>query len=1038
MAQNFEQIIDLLSEMKRVNALNADSFDRLLVGISNKLDLVNDNASKDLLKAYVEELKSSVESKYDNTLSRFENIEKALKVLYNSHVESGESLDIAQFSEVFTKNVNHFYTEAKQNKAILSGIESKLSELINNKTDKEDILRTISLLRKDFENLNHGYKSIIDDLNTSMKSILSSIISLDPLKTGNESKEQVAAIYDSVEQIVSHLQLMVEKDNLLEKLLKNVVTSQDLKVAQGVIDTIVEKTDKIETKVASLADKTDAKALKDVASHIKESIESGSIKDDYLDLKKCSQDIANQTKDVKQTLGKVAKDIENLPDTSSIETSLKRVYSKLDNIMEGITASNVKGDMFDLNTSLTLLRDDLNTIKNITEDLNDVLRDKISSAVDSFTTDTDVTAIRKYINEVLEKVPSREDIERILTSDSEKIDVLIEKTDNIASKLDYLPSESSFQDLKNSNLSFGNDLGSLISKTESIDEKLSNLNFEKEFSSLYNKTNSIEDWLLNSKIKETSEDMAAQIHKKAEQEDVLSLRKHTEQIASTLEKLNNEEVIKGMIEELKELIETKFSQTTDSKISDCDENIQKLQALLENYKKDFASSPAVVSGIDDFSESLSKIQENSKENFAAVSAHLNSIAKLVEKHGGIESELRYSISELDGLKMQIADLIQLVQEKENADKTESEQVLSEYTKNVSEFLTQNLQELKSNLESGGDYAQNQLQQGFTYNAELIEEKAAAISSLVKNLLKNYNKKDSESSKLQEFDEKFSDFRQELSLLNTDIIENLSARTEKICDEIDLVRDTVANIPAGISAKEIEEKFLQLSDLISSFESKSADFDSETISNQLSVLENNIRDFVLSDVDSVIIKMDSLKEFVENSIKSIVPPDPEKMQELHDYLGKIEQFQKSQQELIQGAADMIQENMALQHDELKSMISSALDTDNILDNVRDIVSENATRDDLSSVATQLQDNILQGQDEIKLLFANDRNLNEIKESVSSLKNDIDLSNTNIEKLASENNNISSSVQELKDSISFQNDNIKSVSDSAADISQKTAF
>ena len=51
MAQNFEQIIELLSEMKRVNGLNADSFDRLLTGISDKLDFVNDDASKDLLKA---------------------------------------------------------------------------------------------------------------------------------------------------------------------------------------------------------------------------------------------------------------------------------------------------------------------------------------------------------------------------------------------------------------------------------------------------------------------------------------------------------------------------------------------------------------------------------------------------------------------------------------------------------------------------------------------------------------------------------------------------------------------------------------------------------------------------------------------------------------------------------------------------------------------------------------------------------------------------------------------------------------------------
>ena len=223
-------------------------------------------------------------------------------------------------------------------------------------------------LRNDFENLNHAYKGIIDDLNASLKTILSTIISLDPLKTNDSVKTQVSVIYSAVEQIISRLQGLEENGSLLEKLIKNVVTSQDLKVAQGVIKTLVEKTEKIESKVAALAQKSDTKALKDASEQIKESVDTLSTKDDYLDLKKYCDDITTQTNDVKQELGKVAQDIDNLPDTEALEASLQRVYSKLDNIMENVTASNVKGDMFDLNTSLTLLRDDLGTIKNITED----------------------------------------------------------------------------------------------------------------------------------------------------------------------------------------------------------------------------------------------------------------------------------------------------------------------------------------------------------------------------------------------------------------------------------------------------------------------------------------------------------------------------------------------------------------------------------------------------------------------------------------------------------------------------------------------
>ena len=149
MAQDIEKVMDLLNNMQKSNAANADSFDRLLTSIGTKLDMTDNNANAELLKAYISELAKSVDDKYTNTLDKFENIERAIKAVYDSQGDSVKSSDMKELFDVFSKNVNNFYTEARQEKAILAGIETKVGDLASNKTDKEDILRTISLLRND-------------------------------------------------------------------------------------------------------------------------------------------------------------------------------------------------------------------------------------------------------------------------------------------------------------------------------------------------------------------------------------------------------------------------------------------------------------------------------------------------------------------------------------------------------------------------------------------------------------------------------------------------------------------------------------------------------------------------------------------------------------------------------------------------------------------------------------------------------------------------------------------------------------------------
>lgn len=45
MAQEIEQIIEMLREMGRANNSNSESFDRLLTSINNKLEMIDKNAT---------------------------------------------------------------------------------------------------------------------------------------------------------------------------------------------------------------------------------------------------------------------------------------------------------------------------------------------------------------------------------------------------------------------------------------------------------------------------------------------------------------------------------------------------------------------------------------------------------------------------------------------------------------------------------------------------------------------------------------------------------------------------------------------------------------------------------------------------------------------------------------------------------------------------------------------------------------------------------------------------------------------------------
>lgn len=1115
MAQELELIVDLLKEMKRVNSTNMEGFDRLLANISNRLDSLDGNvASAELLKAYLGELTKKVEEKYSTTITKFSDIEQALRSIFLDQQEHVRNKDMKELFDIFSKNMNGFYTEAKQQKALLSGIESRLSDLSNNKSDKEDILRTITLLRNDFENLNHAYKNTIDEVNSNLKGILTNLIKMDQTAINTEMKEQLDILYKATSDIVNVLKAIDEKDAQIEKVLANVATSENLKIAQGVLDSIIEKTIDISSSIENLADKKDIEGLQTAAVIMNNKLDETSTKEDVSKINLKTESLLTQTEDVKQALAEVTKNIENLPDTTQLEEALAGIFQDTKKLQEDIESANIKNEVNSIEEKVNSLTDELTTVKNIIEDISEILTSKIISSIEQISFENEAYDIKEHVSKMVAQLPQKEDIERILEehqAHNKALSSILEKTDIIQDKLDNLPTHQDMEILNNNQLGLienlqavatKEDFEALSTKSDNLEEKLENLNFDNEFENIYDKTSSIEEWLEKSKIKEKTEEITEKLEAKSEQKDLLELLNLTKNIIKELEELSANADVKKvnrtvadiyqMIDELKtdlmstqemhndsiivqlselqksisnivtaeefskfidelkdfiqgilnhteklasdfddvkklqddiifkldnmdvsnlensiqkniETVSDNLTQTIEEKhevlsekVTDVDtklvtiseylnngikideeelkSSVQEIREILQNKKSGFddieKDNNNVVDDVHKYINEIKNLLESSHQDISTEikekltnlenivvgykAFNENQFEKIIDRLSAYEnlastasipsSEISESISELSEIKDQIIQLGETFNEL-----TKSENLSD---KDVSSFVSNKLNELGENLNELSNNIENGIQQGFAYNAELIEEKTTIILGFIKELRHASTDDIDLFERLTVTDNKLMDLQQELELINTDIINGLTSKTTTLIEELAPIKELIGILKennAQTTKQEVCEKLTELHDTVqedltnnpqitrTAYENFENTYNK--ISERLTSTENNLRDFILSDVDSVIIKIDSLKTELEDQLNRIAPPDAGQMEEFQKFINEINVFKQEQKDLLANTAEDIKtslsEKMEDQHDEIKSLLTVAVNNEEIINAIEDL-------------------------------------------------------------------------------------------------------
>lgn len=865
MAQELELIIDMLREMKRANNTNSESFDKLLANIGSKLDVIDKNStSSTLLKAYFGEIAKSVDDKYTTTLNKFSDIEKALKAIFQDQNEHVKNKNIKELFDSFTSSMNNFYTEARQQKVLLSSIETKLAEISNDESDKNDILRTITLLRNDFENLNHGYKSIIDNVNSDLKSILTNLIKSDQTTINSQIKEQVDVLYKATNDIISYLNSIDKRDANLEILLSNVVTNESLKLTQGAIDSIIQKSEEISEKITHLADKPDIEGLQTAASIINQKLDETVTKELFTKISTTTEDLVTSTDEIKKTLADVTQNIETLPNTEKLESSILDLYSKLESLSEDIDNANVSENITDIEKKLEEFNSELTVIKNIISDLNEVVTSKVMNAINDISFDEEFSDIRNHVSNMISELPQKEDINRLLANEEKNqsaVEDLIKNTDLLVDRLDNLPTHEDMATLNSNQLSLvenlqevatKDDFEQLASKSDDIEEMIDSLNFDDEFKSIYDKTSNIEDWLKESKIKENAQEIANQIETKAEQKDVLEILNSTNVLVeklSTISQISNAESMSKTLTDIYSQIEdlkTDFLNTTELHNESAISKLEEIQNKL-NYSATSEELANITENLKDFTQT---IIIDSKDNAENIEQSKKLQQELIEKIDAIDfSEIHKKLSQnIETLSNDIRVTID-----ENNEKVQNQ-----------------VAELDSKLVSLSEYLNSNL----TPNNEEIKNSINDIKEIILQNKKSFNEiQDDNFNKTSNIEEYIEELKTILDTSNSGIDENIKAQFLNIEETLAKFNETNDS-----QISKILEKLDDLTNFADNKNETSSISDIEEIKNQLQELgksfvdikstsEKDVAQFVANKLDELGTNLNTLTANIETGLQS---------------------------------------------------------------------------------------------------------------------------------------------------------------------------
>ena len=387
--ENFDTIKTLLNSIRAQGILNTSDVDKLLAGINSKLEKINTEEDIDLIKIFLSELKQNLDERHNVLISKFGAIESLFSNLLKNSADALKSSEVKELFDIVATNLSVFSREVVSQKETLTDITLRLDAMRSDDSQKKEIIKSVSLLKNDLENLKNGFDSIVLSLNENFKTLIKTLSSVDQSEAINKFGGQLDDIVNSSNTILSALQMMDKKNDQLEDALKGLASQDDVIGAKKWLSDLVAKNNELNDsvnnlsdkyyKIDNLAEKIDASVsiiagLKTVISE-SESQNSETIMNELEALQASLKEVTtNQTfEDFKTSLEIVLKDISS--GSINLQNALVDASSEIQKISTNLQA-------LDINVNFQSLMSNLEKMEHDIKEHTDVVTDKISQLVE--------------------------------------------------------------------------------------------------------------------------------------------------------------------------------------------------------------------------------------------------------------------------------------------------------------------------------------------------------------------------------------------------------------------------------------------------------------------------------------------------------------------------------------------------------------------------------------------------------------------------------------------------------------------------------
>lgn len=903
MAQNVEEIAQILSRLQEENKINSDDVNRILVDIKSKVDYLNNNSDENSL--LIDGLKEAFEIKKSADIERFKEFTDSLEQIKTTLSSGVSSEDFTRFLDT----VHLFEADFKQavsglnydKQSFFEGIQNEIGRIIEKSVILKDLFpqKEQEALNSIADIINENINNIKDDINNNVNTDFNSL------------SENIASVISRINTLQDEFSANTASNiNSLSEEVKASASKLDSEL--GELKSILDKNFQDNTqfltalndanfKVSSIIQES-KKELNDNINSVKSSFDGlyALFEDLKNEIKQAADDNLNRIiESIKENSTQIADFKENVSiHLTDYLTSIKDLFIAFSEDMKN-SQEALASDIFDKKLQeLEVISKDITNLDLNLAQKEDNYKSYVSQKIDE---------LQSFIASVQESVKNSENTASI--SLLEKISALEAAINNTTAQ------NEKFEEIHRTLEEYASIVNNFASNTD--------IKFGESISEI----TEIKDYIANTSIKldDVQNNIAGAVNINSEKVDEL---KNT--VSNQLNNVNTKLFTLG--DELKQELSSgnnSVEELKDEINTNVNSNFNDVKTILECMRANVSQCSDNINGkIDEYNGTITNNNETNKEILNNLQNSINETLAMIEQSRALSND-RYVILE-ENLKSNLEKLDELFSGK-----------TSQYTKNVDEkftTLTDSLNLIKSNLEEkDGNFTL--LKQNL--DEVLGEIEKAKINITDNQLINNSNLEQSVISNLknteQIISEKISLINETLQFLKTDFEQKLNANPEIVETLNSSIQTATENINKDFQqnfsyiSKNIETALLQIEQAKNDISEKQTSGQSsleEAVILNLRNAEENLAERTVKYSQDVAEKFDTLSEYI-NSIKTQLEEKTDSADDIAEKLNKS----------ILAAKNEINENIKEDFNSMAQSIGALLAQ--IENAKKDITANNAT-------------------------------------------------------------------------------------------------